>query len=134
MLQHQPTCGKMLLPTLDNPSDHYLKPGFATRMPKGMREEQHELAQACREWMPEVVATLVYWLLSPDSAASLRAAQLLLERGYGKSREQIELLTAQVNTTQTLTLEEKAQCLLRAMESGDATIELPEAPGEELLG
>jgi hypothetical protein len=48
------------------------------------------LKQFAQEYTGEAVEKLVLWMRSDNPAASTHAAAMLVDRGYGKPRQQIE--------------------------------------------
>jgi hypothetical protein len=44
-----------------------------------------DMRQHARQYAPEAIERLVYWLRSEDPRASVASASLLLDRGFGKA-------------------------------------------------
>jgi hypothetical protein len=57
--------------------------------PGGRPKEIAELKELAREHTVEAIERLVFWLRSDNAKASVAAAQILLDRGYGKARQEI---------------------------------------------
>jgi hypothetical protein len=51
------------------------------KLPPGLSRD--EMTALSRSYGPEAVERLVFWMRSKNARMSLRASQLLLERGYG---------------------------------------------------
>jgi hypothetical protein len=58
--------------------------------PGGRPAIPQEVKDMARAASLEAIERAVYWMRSDDSAASLKAAQLLLERAYGKPTQPID--------------------------------------------
>ena len=56
----------------------------------GRPQLDRDLAAAAREFTTEVLERLGYWLSSDNPKASISAAAILLDRGYGKPTQRIE--------------------------------------------
>ena len=65
--------------------------------PNGRPQLDRELAAAAREMTPEILERLAFWLKSDSYKASLGAAAILLDRGYGKPTQHIEIDDATIN-------------------------------------
>ena len=59
--------------------------------PDGRPTINRELAASAREFTPEILKRLKHWLGSDSYKASLGAASILLDRGYGKPTQYIEV-------------------------------------------
>ncbi|TXH58971.1 MAG: hypothetical protein E6Q97_00750 [Desulfurellales bacterium] len=59
--------------------------------PGGRPKDTFRVAEECRKHAEDVVRRLVDWLHHPDPRASIPAAKLLLERGFGLAPATIEL-------------------------------------------
>ena len=59
------------------------KPGQSGN-PSGLPKIDKELAAAARDLTPQILERLEHWLMSDSYKASLGAAAILLDRGYGK--------------------------------------------------
>jgi hypothetical protein len=67
------------------------KPGVSGN-PSGRPKIVEELKSRCRDLTPKILERLEYWLgQDGDPAASIKAALILLDRGYGRSTEYLEL-------------------------------------------
>jgi hypothetical protein len=53
--------------------------------PEGRPTVALEIREKAREYEPEAIERLVYWMRSGDAQNSIAAAKTLLDRGYGKS-------------------------------------------------
>ncbi len=58
--------------------------------PKGIANHGADLAALAREWGPKCVERLAMWAMSEDSRASVAAAGMLLDRGYGRPKQELE--------------------------------------------
>jgi len=58
--------------------------------PGGRSAGQRELRDAAREHTEEAVETLVRWMRSNDATASVQAAKVLLERGWGRPPQPLQ--------------------------------------------
>jgi hypothetical protein len=111
----------------------WLKPiAKGDRLQAGYRKPHAltETLQAARKASPAAIATLVRHLDHPDGRVAVTAANLLLERAWGRPREQPaeEQQSAQALDLSGLTDSELA-VLLRLVQSG----RLRPAPADELL-
>ena len=59
--------------------------------PGGRAKISIEIAEAAREHTPEAIARLVKWMRSKNPSASVAACNALLDRGWGKPRQEIEV-------------------------------------------
>ena len=75
---------------------HRWKPGESGN-PDGRPKISRELAAAAREFTPEILERLKHWLESNSYQASLGAASILLDRGYGKPTQHIEVEDSTIN-------------------------------------
>jgi len=66
------------------------KPGVSGN-PGGRPKEVGEVRELARKHSAEAIERLLHWLRSKDPRASVAAANALLDRGYGKAPQQIEL-------------------------------------------
>jgi hypothetical protein len=64
--------------------------------PKGRPKEYPEVRDLAREYTTEAVEKLVFWLRSKDPRASVAAASLLLDRGWGKAEAKVDATLAQI--------------------------------------
>ena len=60
--------------------------------PTGRPKQDPELKALAKAYTQEAVARLGHWLKSDNAKASVMAAQVLLDRGYGKAPQEIDLL------------------------------------------
>lgn len=77
--------------------------------PTGRPKDVYKVSEECRKYGEDVVQRLVHWLNHPDPRASIPAAKLLLERGYGLAPATVEVtgnLTLDVDVPPTETREE----------------------------
>ena len=58
--------------------------------PGGRPKEDDEVKRLARAQTVEAIKRLTYWLKSDNAKASVAAATALLDRGYGKPRQEIE--------------------------------------------
>lgn len=58
--------------------------------PGGRPKENIEVRELAREQTARAVERLVFWLNSDNAKASVAAAQVLLDRGWGKAVQHIE--------------------------------------------
>jgi hypothetical protein len=103
------------------------KPGFSG-YPPGRPPVPPEVREAARALGPEAIERLAHWMRSNDPTASIPAAKLLLERGYGKSVQPIAGGGSLVNINlpspgSTITNSSDVNALYRAM-LGDLTIDV----------
>lgn len=68
--------------------------GNPSGRPKQTQQEL-DLIQACRKKAPKALATLEALLDSENESVALRASIALLERAYGKPRQEIDMTTNQ---------------------------------------
>ena len=61
--------------------------------PGGRSKADKELVQLARDNSNEAMARILFWLRSNKPMASLKAAQIILDRGYGKAREIVQIET-----------------------------------------
>lgn len=59
--------------------------------PKGRPPGNAVLKEMAQTHGEAAIARLVYWLASPDPTASINAAKALLDRGYGKPHQAVEV-------------------------------------------
>lgn len=58
--------------------------------PGGRPKENPELKELAREFTAEAVKRLAFWLRSDNARASVSAAGILLDRGWGKPDQKID--------------------------------------------
>jgi len=59
--------------------------------PNGRPKDELKIRQLAREYGPEAIQRLVEWMRSDNPKASVPAAQTLLDRGYGKPIQQLDV-------------------------------------------
>jgi hypothetical protein len=59
--------------------------------PKGRPKEHKEVQAAAREHTIEAISTLVFWLRSGGPRASIMAADMLLDRAWGRASQGLKL-------------------------------------------
>lgn len=60
--------------------------------PSGKPKQEVELKKLCRELTPQIVERLLYWLTHPkDGKSATKAAEILLERGFGRPAQEVQL-------------------------------------------
>jgi hypothetical protein len=60
--------------------------------PRGRPKEHEDIKALAREHSPAAIDRLVYWMMqSVDARASVQAAGMLLDRGFGKPGQDIRL-------------------------------------------
>lgn len=57
--------------------------------PGGRPKEDDEIKRLARTHGPDALKRLAWWLKSDNPKASVSAAQVLLDRGYGKPAQQV---------------------------------------------
>jgi len=62
-----------------------------TGNPAGRPKDELKIRQLAREYGPEAIQRLVEWMRSDNPKASVPAAQTLLDRGYGKPIQQLDV-------------------------------------------
>ena len=70
------------------------KSGNPSGRPKQTQQEL-DLIKACREKTPKALDKLEALLDSCNENVALRAAAIIIERGYGKPRQEIDMITNQ---------------------------------------
>jgi hypothetical protein len=58
--------------------------------PHGRPKEENEVKQLARKHSKAAIKRLAFWLESDNPKASVSAAQVLLDRGYGKPAQAVE--------------------------------------------
>lgn len=71
-------------------AEHRWKPGVSPN-PKGRPKEFKELKELCREYTFEAVAALVDVLRTGQPRERVIAANAILDRGYGKPEQSVEV-------------------------------------------
>lgn len=74
--------------------------------PKGRPPSDLKLREIAQEHTIEAIERLVFWMRSDDPAASTKATSYLLDRGWGKPRQEVELSGDSI-TGITVTIEKK---------------------------
>jgi hypothetical protein len=59
--------------------------------PGGRPKETAEVRQLAREHTAEIIERLLFWVRSDNPRASVAACQALLDRGYGKPSQELEI-------------------------------------------
>jgi len=59
--------------------------------PGGQSKQQRNIAELAREYGPAAIRRLAYWMESEDPRASTTAATALLDRGFGKPKQETEV-------------------------------------------
>lgn len=59
--------------------------------PSGRPKEDNEVKRLARKHSKAAIRRLAFWMKSDNPKASVSAAQVLLDRGYGKAAQSIEL-------------------------------------------
>jgi adenosine deaminase len=58
--------------------------------PGGRPKINEDVKVRARDLTPEALERLAYWMRSEDAAASVKAANTIIERGYGKAIQFVE--------------------------------------------
>lgn len=77
------------------------KSGNPGGRPRATMPDGRSLAEAAREHSPKALAVLVYALKSEKIETAMAAAQALLDRGFGRAAQSIELTGAEGGPVQT---------------------------------
>lgn len=59
--------------------------------PSGRTRSDATLRDLTRNYTEEALAVLIKWMQSEDPSAAVKAASTILDRGWGKARQEIEL-------------------------------------------
>lgn len=59
--------------------------------PSGRPKEDHEIKELARKWTQQAFDRLVYWMKSDNAKASVAACGIILDRGYGKAQQNVDL-------------------------------------------
>lgn len=59
--------------------------------PGGRPKEVNELKELARNWSVEAIQRLAFWMKSDNPKASVAACEALLDRGFGKSVQALEV-------------------------------------------
>lgn len=59
--------------------------------PAGRRKEDADLRALARSFTEEAINKLAFWMRSDDTRASVAACGILLDRGWGKAAQEVEL-------------------------------------------
>jgi hypothetical protein len=65
--------------------------------PAGRRKEDGDLRELVRKHTSKAIERLVYWMNSDEPKASVSAASILLDRGWGKPAQAVEI-SGQIET------------------------------------
>lgn len=58
--------------------------------PGGRPKEANEVRELARQYGPEAILRLAFWMASDNAKASVSACNVLLDRGFGKPDQAIE--------------------------------------------
>jgi len=68
--------------------------------PSGKPKRDYNLREICRQYTQEAVETLVFLMLNSDKdAIRVMCASILLDRGYGKAPQSVELTDNTIHST-----------------------------------
>lgn len=59
--------------------------------PSGRPKEDREVKELAREWTKEAMERLAFWMRSDNAKASVTACSTILDRGYGKAQQNVDL-------------------------------------------
>lgn len=60
--------------------------------PSGRPKEDNEIKELARLWTTEAIDRLVHWMRSDNAKASVAACSTLLDRGYGKASQEVNMM------------------------------------------
>lgn len=86
------------------------KPGQSGN-PKGAPKRAVNIQELAKQQTEEAVATLVKWMRDPDPRYSLPACIALLDRGWGRPREQREAIPETVTGWDAMTMHDRIAVL-----------------------
>ncbi len=94
--------------------------------------EEVELSEACRAKTPEALGTILQLMEeSNNDRVRLAAAQYVIERGWGKAPERIELLAATVDLSPEDIDLSPEEVYLRIMKGGEVPAKVSQSPAKD---
>jgi hypothetical protein len=83
--------------------------------PNGRSKSEAAVIRLAQEHGPEAIHKLAEWMRSDDAMASIRAANALLDRAYGKPKESVDVTVEKTRTIATADMSRADRAALRAL-------------------